>query len=117
MRLSPSHMARVAWGSIIVALQGRSVRHVELHGSRGEGAGEITQRAIGRRPNLRVRHARLIQTAAQTEFSGRAVIAHAHRGAGMISAFKQAGSVLGSFGTPRGERWCRLRRPRWSRRP
>ena len=61
-----------------VALQWRSVSHVELHRSRGEGAGEITHRAIGRRPELRVRHARLIQTAAQTEFSRRAVIAHAH---------------------------------------
>src|ERR1700733_8284691 len=61
-----------------VALQWCSVSHVELHRSRGEGAGEITHRAIGGRPELRVRRARLIKTAAQTEFSRRAVIAHAH---------------------------------------
>ena len=53
-----------------LALQWRSVSHVELHRSRGESAGEITHRAIRRRPELRVRHARLIQAAAQTEFPG-----------------------------------------------
>ena len=61
-----------------VALQRRGIYDVELHRSRGESASEITDCAIGRRPVFRVRNPRLIQTAAQTEFSRRAVIAHAH---------------------------------------
>ena len=50
MRLSPSHMASVAWGSIKRSgfLQRRGVSDVELYRSRGESAGEITYGAIRR---------------------------------------------------------------------
>ena len=59
-----------------LALQRRGVRHVELHGSRGESAGEITHGAIGRSETLR--DARLIEAAAQSKSTRRAFIVHAH---------------------------------------
>ena len=72
-----------------VALQGRGVSDVELHGSRGESAGEITHRAIRRRAFLR--DARLIQTAAQSESSRRAVIVHAHEVGGRSGFLESLG--------------------------
>ena len=59
-----------------LALQWRGVSHVELHGSRGESAGEITHGAIRRSDTLR--GARLIETAAQSKSTRRAFIVHAH---------------------------------------
>src|SRR6202042_560071 len=59
-----------------LALQRRGVSDVELYRSRGESAGEITHGAIRRSKTLR--GARLTETVAQSESSGRAVIVHAH---------------------------------------
>ena len=72
-----------------VTLQGRGVSDVELHRSRGESAGEITHRAIGRGAFLR--DARLTEAAAQGVSSRRAVIVYAHKVGGRCGFLESLG--------------------------
>ena len=61
-----------------VALQRRGVGHVELHRRRGEGAGEIAHRAVGRSATAVAGRAPDPGRCANCIFPGALVIAHAH---------------------------------------